>query len=262
MLPVVFKLLKLPLALLWLCLSNHGQTQELQFSSGHFEPYSGADLNGGGMVSQIIRQAFAQTDYQIKIVFLPWRRAYQYALDHKVDGSFPYTKNQTHSANFNYSAEIYRSKGKVFVLNTSSINQYNLHLRESFSTCVPLGYAESAFDALANFPPIEIIMRPTKEKSCLLGLLKNRIDMFITDELVAWHISSGISGANAKLRTIDIMTADLSYYLLVAKTNSTASLVLNRFNTGLKQLKATGAYADIINRYDSQLKLKGWAPEN
>lgn len=84
---IVFCLLAL---LVFASVSFARETKVVRLSSLEWPPYSGARLDGDGVSSIIVREAFASMGYALQIEFLPWRRAVDAALhDPQTAGYFP-----------------------------------------------------------------------------------------------------------------------------------------------------------------------------
>lgn len=70
----------------------------LALSTGEYEPFTGQLSPDGDPLPQMVRLAFADAGFSVKIEFLPWKRGYTGALDGTYDGTFPYGRNAEQQA--------------------------------------------------------------------------------------------------------------------------------------------------------------------
>ncbi len=76
------------LILLILSLPCYAQNN-INLSSANYPPYYGENLKNQGPVTQIVRAAFKEVGYKVKIEFYPWIRGEMLAKEGRVDGMFP-----------------------------------------------------------------------------------------------------------------------------------------------------------------------------
>src|SRR5574342_579193 len=50
-------------------------SDEILLVTGEFPPQTGESLEGGGYVTELVRAAFAEMGYSVRIEFYPWARA-------------------------------------------------------------------------------------------------------------------------------------------------------------------------------------------
>ncbi|MGQ5524677.1 substrate-binding periplasmic protein [Chitinimonas sp. PSY-7] len=62
--------------------------QEVYLVTSAYPPYFGPELPNGGVITEIVREAFRRSGYTAKLEFLPWARCLAYAKSGKVDGLF------------------------------------------------------------------------------------------------------------------------------------------------------------------------------
>ena len=48
-------------------------------ASGEWAPYQSKNLKNGGFISQVITESFAEEGYEVKFVYLPWKRGFEEA---------------------------------------------------------------------------------------------------------------------------------------------------------------------------------------
>ncbi|WP_432735366.1 substrate-binding periplasmic protein [Maridesulfovibrio sp. FT414] len=77
------------IVLLFTCTDLHAD-RVVYLSSIDWPPYTGSSLEGEGESAKLVREAFAEMGYELKIIFVPWKRAMRLAeTSRNVAGYFP-----------------------------------------------------------------------------------------------------------------------------------------------------------------------------
>ena len=67
--------------------------ERIRLTNGEWAPYTSASMPGGGIMSQIITEAFALSGIKVDYVYLTsWKRAYILAAKGRYDGSLTWAK--------------------------------------------------------------------------------------------------------------------------------------------------------------------------
>ena len=81
-------LLAVVVALVISCSGASAAERTLNIAATEFPPYYGKDLENNGFFTEIIREAFKRSGYNLEIDFLPWKRALEGAKRGKYDGLY------------------------------------------------------------------------------------------------------------------------------------------------------------------------------
>ena len=76
-----------------------------------------------------------------------------------------------------------------------------------------------------------------------------RIDFFIIDEIAGWEIIKKLYPESIeKFSTLEKEESKRGLYLMLSKKNSKSERVIRIFNEGLKKLKESGEYEEILKK--------------
>lgn len=67
--------------------SGWADTVRLRISTGEYAPFSGTDLEGGGIVNRRLEEALRGSGYALDLRYMPWKRALESARQGQFDGT-------------------------------------------------------------------------------------------------------------------------------------------------------------------------------
>ena len=147
--------------------------KNILLASSEYPPYFGAKLKNHGFISEIIVEAFKRVEYNVKIEFVPWKRAENGAKKGKYDGMIALWYRKQREEWFVYSAPLpsniigfYKRKGEQIDFNGDYEN-----LR-SYKIGTVRGYGNPAEFEKANLKTQEV----TTDKQNLGKLALQRIE--------------------------------------------------------------------------------------
>jgi polar amino acid transport system substrate-binding protein len=217
-----------------------------------FPPYADQNLPDGGVVTRIVKQAYAKVGRTVDIQFVPWSRGFAAVRDGKADATFPYAPSAERLAIMQASEPIFMLQNRAWYARDQPIAWKTPEDLAGKRLCQPLGYAPSKpIQALIDRGALQLI-QPRNMESCVRMVQSHRAD-FTTDDPTV------IRAVMARTR-IDLAESPQTLehrplVLLAAKGDSRGAAVLADFNEGLRRMKADGSYDRIIQGWPG-LELK------
>jgi polar amino acid transport system substrate-binding protein len=222
------------------------QTDTLLLSSSNYYPHYAADLPQQGAVSEIIRQAFLLQGIDIDIAFMPFARAYRESQQANYIGLVAAWYDDERAEHFYYSQPLYANQIVFFKRKDMAVNyrDYADLAQQKLRMAVVQGYLQ--------VPGLQesglAITQVATDEQAFQMLARGRVDLVPADKL------NGLYLIDEKLPQyagqLDWMTPALEQrpmYLLLSKKDPRSEALIQRFNTGLQQLRQSGQYQQIID---------------
>lgn len=228
--------------------SVHVQAQN--FVTGpEYAPFTDPKLPEGGMLTDVIRQAYKVIGKDVTVTFLPWKRGYAEAQEGKFSGTFPYVSSEERRKDFLFSDSLYTVKRMVYIRADSGITYNSASDFKGRTACMENGgVMPEEVEAMIKNGEIKI-QRPNDMPACVKMLEAGRADFFILNELAG---NAHVRSANPKpgsVVTLEKPYAETGQFLLISKSIPNAQEQINEFNEALKKLKENGSYDKIISKH-------------
>ena len=184
------KIVATTLLLLGLCVGNVHADNVIYLSSLEWPPYVGQHLPENGTSARIIRKAFAAMGYELKILFLPWKRTMRIVdADFQVVGYFPeyYSKERAEKYLFSNSygcspvSLLNRKKKPVSWGSVDDLSGLRVGFVAGYVNTPELDEAVANGTINADFAPTD--------KSNIMKVIKGRIDCAIVDPMVYSYLA-------------------------------------------------------------------------
>ncbi|AKP72862.1 Bacterial extracellular solute-binding protein, family 3 [Piscirickettsia salmonis] len=217
-------------------ISSFAKLEKVTLTTGEWQPFVSQTLAENGIAAKIVTAAFAAVGIRVKYQWLPWKRAYNSALEGKTDGSFPWSKVTQREKNFHYSRPLIISKTVFYHLKSKPFTWNHYSDLRGHIIGGSLGYSYgNAFEAAMSKKHFKYQISKTNTLN-LKKLLKGRIDIFpCSIEVCDTLIKQLGPEAKAKLTYYKEKPLETtSYYLIVPKKLSNHTKIINKFNEGLK----------------------------
>lgn len=228
-------------------------------ANGEWSPYASKELKYDGLVSRIVKDAFAEAGVEVAYRFLPWKRGYQMAQLGKLDGQMMRSRNAEREKYFVFSDPILESQSAYFHLKSYSFDWENLSDLKGRRIGGTIGYNYGAeFLAAERRKDIAVHRVPTDIQN-FKKLVAGRIDIFPCNTIVGYYlINKNLPPADAALITHNkrLYVREPLYLLLSKKTAGHKELV-QRFNVGLKALRERG----VVDRYIQEFQRGEYDPK-
>ncbi len=241
------KLTPVILALVFL-FSGNALAQTLTLATTDWEPIYGRSLPEQGFFSAVSKAVFKRAGYDIKIQFLPWKRALEEARSGKYDGLLGAYHNKGRAKNFYYPDPLY-SSDEVFI-------QYKGKGIEYTKVEDLKGYSIGGMRGAANLVELKArgfdVRETVNDMQSLMKLNSSRIDLVLMGRPQVLYMLEN----NAKLKSlaghVEILEPPYkssSLYCPISKKRMDGKIIVKKFNEALKAMKVDGSYSKILKRF-------------
>lgn len=244
------KLFFTTLILTLLFIPNGAEAEDtVRLTTGEWPPYYSEKLQGGGMGWRICSEAFALAGIRAVPEYMPWKRALSMAeTGRTVVGSNGWQRTATREKRFYFSDPLFTRDVVFFHLMGSQFDWKTLDDIGHLSIGVTLGYSHA--EALApavrrnggqlDYAPTDFL---NFEK-----LLAHRIDLFpCAREVGRYILQKELKAADdTQVRYHPKPLQSGTIHLLISRKHPDGKELVKRFNKGLKQLRASGRYDQIV----------------
>jgi polar amino acid transport system substrate-binding protein len=241
--------LALSIALLLSGGSAFAQTRDtVRLTTGKWQPYTSKSAPHYGFASHIVSEAFALVGVEVEYGFFPWKRAMKLAREGKWDGSIVWFDTEERRADFLYTHPIVTATNSFFHLKSFQFDWEDFedlkNLRVGGTSEYSYGRAFDEAEAAGLFRTYRAI----SDEVGLTNLLKGRIDVFPGELLVTYEqIRDTFSNQDAALFTHHPKhISQPPLHLILSKRVPGNERMRDLFNKGLKRLKESGKYDQII----------------
>jgi polar amino acid transport system substrate-binding protein len=220
-------------------------------SGEQYPPFTGSSLTDGGVLTELVRLAFAAAGHTTKVDFKPWTRGYEETLRLQYSATYPYLSTGQREADFLFSDPLYQLNLRLYVQYDSLWQSGSQEELKDATFCLPAGYEVSGWvhrerDRLT-------FVRPRSMDQCRAMLQLGRTDVMISNpDEVAWN-AQGPHLIPRNVRKLPEPVDDVTLHLIVPRAHPQAQTLLDEFNAGLRQVTINGVRDRLFNDYpDSQ----------
>lgn len=211
-----------------------------------YAPYVDEKLPGGGVITQLVKDAFARAGQMVDLSVEPWRRGYEGLLLHRFDATFPYIRTDQRQREVLFSDPIVTVRQHLVVAAGNENAAMMTGWLKGKRVCAAIGYSLPTWmEPLIQTGDV-LRVTPTQQRSCLSMIAAGRADFMVEDERIAVARRASAAEWN-KLTTVPgPATSEATLHLIVARNHPKAQHILTLFNQGLAQLRLEGAIPDIL----------------
>jgi len=255
------------LIILFVWSDAHANKRIVRLTSGEWPPYTSKDLKDYGIFSKIVTQAFIVSGYEVEYGFFPWMRSHELAKGGSWDGSVAWQATKEREKDFYISDPVISSQKVFFHRKNLSFTWNELKDLQGMRVGTTRGYSYSpTFRSMAQRNGL-VLIDVDSDILALKLMLKGRIDLHPNDLHVGKYIINHYFATNeAEQFTYhpkSFYEADDS--VIFPKILPDSQKLMNALNHGLKTLKKSGQYEEIIApKHDKKIKilvaLAHWPP--
>ena len=225
------------------------QTSEtIRLTNGEWQPYLSKVTPHYGFASHIVTEAFELVGVEVEYGFFPWSRAMKLAREGMWDGTAVWGTSEKRLQQFHFTDAVVPTTYVFFHLKTTAFDwdDYDDLSDLKVGGTVEYNYS-NAFEA-AEAAGVFRTIRGRSDEVSLKNLLKGRIDVFPGEVMVTYEqIRDTFSEQEAALFTHHAKPiVDKPLFVLLNKDVPGNEHMRDLFNEGLRQLKASGRYDQII----------------
>lgn len=224
--------------------------QPLRVAYIEYKPFSSKSLPKFGLLNEIILEVFAIEGIEVEFVLSSAAKANNSIKKGNIDGSSGWAPNKEREQYAAFTNPIYTSQVVLFSRrdNRISWSKLNANKRIEMGVTKNYYYGEQFNQALAN--KLFSVQVAVSDKINFKKLIRNRIDAFPLSQVAGISmLENNLSRAqrsNIAYSTIPIAKDPMS--LMVSKKHKDYQTIVKTFNRGLKKLKASGRYQEIIKK--------------
>ncbi|TWI65065.1 polar amino acid transport system substrate-binding protein [Desulfobotulus alkaliphilus] len=214
-----------------------------------FPPYISKDLPGYGILGQIVAESFERAGFEAVYVFVPWKRALKSVEEGEfLDGTPAWFRTPEREAAFYVSDALVDDSQSFFHLKDFPFDWEKIEDLKGVQIGATLGY-DYGEDFARAYDKEEISVEwVSRDVQNFRKLLVERIQVFPMNTLAGYGIlQTDFSEQDAARITHHPrpLRAE-ALHLLLSKKNPENAAVMERFNRGLKELKKSGRYDEIL----------------
>ncbi|RDH43753.1 substrate-binding periplasmic protein [Zooshikella ganghwensis] len=216
----------------------------VRIATGEWPPYISKKLKHYGVVSHVIKEAFAEENIKVVYTFFPWKRALKQVMNGNWDASPSWVPTPERLHDFHFSDVVHTSSKVFFYLKDKPFEWRSINDLQNYTIGATLGYTYGeTFDKSAENG--QIIVVPLR--SDLLNfkmLLKGRIELFPVEKEVGFSILGEYFSVEDRKRFTfhPKPVLETSHHLIFTKHAKKSLFLLDKFNQGLAKLKASGEF--------------------
>lgn len=238
-------------AILFLCLTGRAVALELVSGPG-YAPFADPDLPEGGMLTEVVRKAYAGIGVSATVTFLPWKRGYSEAAEGRYTATYPYVLTDDRARDFLFSDPLYIVKRRVYLSVATGMRYSGLDDLRGRTGCMEIGSTlPNEVEAMIQRGEVRA-ERPPDLQSCARMLAVGRADFFIINEQAANDFIRKSGVPREAIRAVETPYGETGQHLLISRRLPGAEKALATFNAALARLKASGEYDTIVDKHLAQ----------
>ena len=222
------------------------RAETIRLTSGEWAPFTSEhSLKHNGLLSKIIREAFALEGIEVKYGYFPWKRSLRLARKGIWDGSVGWAVERPDLAEDFYLSDSTNSVPKVlFSLKENPVNWTHMSDLKGLQIGVTDGYFYGDMFEQAKADGVFKVQIVTHDKQNLSKLLGGRFDAFAMElDTALFLIKTKLSPEQAdRIRYHPKLLVETFQSIVFPKKLEKSLRLVKTFNRGLKRLKESGQY--------------------
>jgi len=229
------------------------EPQTARITWGEWPPFHSRSLANNGLYSQLIRESYKVVGVSVEFGVFPWKRALLVAQtpDSTWHGSSGWTKTSERDEIFLYSDAIHKGCVVFFHKFKTPFDWMRPKSIKGYRIGVTSGFRSNTLIREMKESGLDISIREVSEGKFGIRMLNaERVDAFINDESVGQSIINQElkrSDASAIVSHPQPLFCD-NYHIMFPKEKPESQYLIQQFNAGLKILRETGRYKEIMGK--------------
>ncbi|MGZ9899181.1 substrate-binding periplasmic protein [Shewanella gaetbuli] len=221
----------------------------VRIMTSDYAPYTSSNAHDSGVVLAIIETAFATQGVSVEYEFAPWKRGEMMVASGKAFGAVPYFKNEQRQQNYDFSDPVIYSVNKFFYNTEKFPDGFTWHTLEDFQ-----GYQMGGILGYWYLPAFKkaglTVSKVSTDQQNLGMLLLKRNDFTVIDELTGkLLLTQYFPEESHKIAVLEKPESIAAFHVMISRKYPDAKKMAQLLNTGLQQIKASGKYQQILQRY-------------
>lgn len=235
----------LSLMLAALCGLSANANEVLNLAVGEWAPFLSEKNPKAKRLETVVMEAFKLEGVNVKFSYFPWKRSYNRVKEGSSDGTFPWNKTPDREAFFVYSETPVLIEDSVyFHLKSLAFDWKTIEDLKKYKVGVTLGFIN---EKLYKEKGISADSVPSEEMN-FKKIVAGRIDVYETSKVVGYEtINKILTPDEARLLTHHPNPVGRTdYFMMISKKHPNAKGMADKFDSGLRKLKASGRYEEIL----------------
>ena len=233
---------------------NYASSEEISLGWEDWQPYQYKDESGTvtGLDIELVQTIFANINYQLRLIELPWKRHLESVKAGRIDLAASASKAPEREEYALFSAP-YRTESAVMYIRKADVDKYTFDslkdiIGTDFTLAVTRGYYYGEeFASLMKNPEFKKHIQEVNDNQLAQRqLARNRVDGFLEDPIAA-TVELRNEGLQDQISVLMPIYSD-DIYVMFSKKSTSPELV-ETFNKSLTELKTSGRYDRIMNKY-------------
>lgn len=206
-----------------------------------------------GLDNDLVNAIAKSAGCSVSFVKRPWKRSLIEVKEGDSDIA-PGASFSKERAQYAYFSDTYRSETMSLFVLKENLTKYSFtNMDELMASDVDIGvvrgyhYGEHFKVARENANTTAKIQETSADENNIKKLLKRRIDFAIVDPYSGIHLLKQLGAANKV--SIHPMTVNSDNIYIMLSKKSVSQETVQKLNEGLKSIRASGEYQEIINNY-------------
>lgn len=231
------------LLLLLFALSS-AEEKTISLVTCNWEPFYGDHIPQQGFITEIVRQAFKEKNYDLSVTFTDWPKAVEDARKNTHAGILGAYYAKEREEHFLYSLPIYSIK-IIFICRKEIPCVYDgdLHNLKGYSVGVSKGYVYSKEFDEATFLSKKEYSGPDE---LIAKITEGEVDIVVISSDVAQYLLRTKYQKGAPLlKALGPSLTEQALFVPISRKNSEAKTIVSDFNSGLKSIIESGKVDSI-----------------
>lgn len=221
----------------------------IRITNGEWPPYLSEHLKHYGVVSRIVKEAFALEGVKVEYGFFPWKRSLTFAETGEWDGSAVWLKSPDREKMFYFSDPVVQSSYVFFHLKNFQFDWKTVDDLKNILIGGTLGYDYGEEFMKAEKEHRIMVDRASSDETNFNKLLHNRFKIFPMDIEVGYTMLH----KQFKPEVVSLFTnhpmplRQDPLYLILSKKVKKNEQMIELFNRGLRKLQKAGKVEEYLN---------------
>jgi len=237
---------------LFLCAPPLSVAKEVvRISTGEWSPYISESADNKGLLIQIVEEAFKKKNIEVQVEFFPWARAIELSKKGTWDATAALVSLKEREEFYFFSEPIYESRYVFFHLKSKPLNWAKLEDLKGTDIATTRGFGGMGDEFLRLEKNGTLnVQRVTSAEQSFDMLKADRVQAVVHDLEVGYVLLHSMYGDGDQIFTHSSHAVAIPVYrLAVSKKAKNAENIVATFSEGLKLLRKSGRYDEILKNW-------------
>jgi polar amino acid transport system substrate-binding protein len=213
----------------------------------NFPPFFGENLENGGFMTEISKEAFQRTGWNYTITFMNWNRAMKLCEKGRLDMVQGAYYDKERAKKFQFTESYTSAEIVIFKKKNAKISFQQLEDLKPYTFGILRGWSYPEVFQQATYLKKEMTDDPSAN---IQKLLKGRVDLIVGGKRVIRDIAQTNFPKQAdQLVALDPPLKTHKLYNIITRKREDAARIAADFNQGLQMMKADGTYENIMRKH-------------